>query len=375
MDNTTNTAITKRSPYWDNIKGFLMLLTVFAHILYQLQYVSDTINKTVDIIYMFHMPAFVFISGFFGRSGRSHSFESIIKLIFLYFIFNSIMGFIYGFDSLLTPMYSYWYLVALIVWRLTACRIAKFKEIKLILFVVALFAGFYPSIDNTFAAARIIGFYPYYMSGYLLDREKSEQLINKKYISRMAVGIVLTAAVLLLSSAAYYYFSFSDNALQMVGYSEPIYAVGRIVLYIIAFLAIYVLRCISPDKNIPFLTMLGRNSLWIFVLHRPFTLLLSDHMIRMPAARAILTALLGTVVICLVSGNDLIAKYLNKFLRQGAAIFTSDDNKKFNISKLAVLIVSLAFIVNILINTYSGMGKEDLKNLIKGKPGVYSDEV
>ena len=71
-----DTTIKKRSAYWDNIKGFLMLLTVFAHILFQLQDNSDTINRIVDIIYMFHMPAFVFISGFFGKSDRSHSFES-----------------------------------------------------------------------------------------------------------------------------------------------------------------------------------------------------------------------------------------------------------------------------------------------------------
>lgn len=344
-----------------------MLLTVFAHILFQLQDNSDTINRTVNIIYMFHMPAFVFISGFFGKSERSHSFESIIRLIFLYFIFNSVIGLVYGFTSLLSPMYSYWYLVALIVWRLTAHRIAEFKEIKLILFVIALFVGFYPSIDNTFAAARIICFYPYYMCGYLLDREESEKLINKKYINRMAVGSVLAIAVLLLSSAADSYFSFTDSALQMLGYDEPIHSFGRIVLYIIAFLAIYALRCLSPDKKIPLLTMLGRNSLWIFVLHRPVTLLLSDHMTKLSAVYAVLTAVIGAVIICIVLGNDLAAKYLDKFLCQGTAIFTSDDNKKFNISKLVVLCVSLAFVVNILITAYSDIEIEDLKNFIKGE--------
>lgn len=344
-----------------------MLLTVFAHILFQLQDNSYTINRTVDIIYMFHMPAFVFISGFFGKSERSHSFESIIKLIFLYFIFNSVIGLAYGFTSLLSPMYSYWYLIALIVWRLTAHRIAKFKEIKLILFVIALFVGFYPSVDNTFAAARIICFYPYYMSGYLLGSEKSEKLINKKYINRMAVGSVLAIAVLLLSTAAYSYFSFTDSALQMLGYDEPIQSFGRIVLYVIAFLAIYALRCLSPDRKIPLLTMLGRNSLWIFVLHRPLTLLLSDHMMKLSAVYAILTALICAVIICFVLGNDLIANCLNTFLCQGTAIFTSDDNKKFNISQLTVLLVSLAFIVNVLISAYSGIEMEELKKIITGE--------
>ena len=121
----------QRSVYWDNIKGLLMLLTVFAHILYQLQSNSSAINSIVDYIYMFHMPAFVFVCGYFGKSENSHSFGAIIKLLFLYFIFNSVMGFVYGFDSLLKPMYSYWFLIALVVWRLTAHHIAVFKEIQL----------------------------------------------------------------------------------------------------------------------------------------------------------------------------------------------------------------------------------------------------
>ena len=97
MDNVNHK---KRSAYWDNIKGLLMLLTVFAHILFQLQEKkSGTINTTVDLIYMFHMPAFVFVSGFWGKSERTHSFESSLKLILLYFVFNSIMGFLWRYVS------------------------------------------------------------------------------------------------------------------------------------------------------------------------------------------------------------------------------------------------------------------------------------
>ncbi len=356
----------QRSAYWDNIKGFLMLLTVFGHILFQLQDSSAVIDVTVDIIYMFHMPAFVFVSGYFGKSERSHSFESIIKLLFLFFIFNSIMGFIYGFGSMLEPMYSYWYLIALAVWRLTAHRIAKFKEINLILFAAALFVGFYPSVNNTFAAARIIGFYPYYMSGYLLSRDKSEKLINQKLLKKIALGEVLAAAAFMGSFAAYSYLDYTDSTLQMAGYLNAIDAFKRIVLYAVAFLAIYGLRCLTPVRSLPFLTMIGRNSLWIFVLHRPFTLLLSDHMKNMTPLADVLTAIVAAIVICLVFGNDIAAKYLNKFLNDGAEIFTSDENKKMNFSKLALIGVSLFFIVNILMTSYSGVSMDDIKKWVSG---------
>ena len=91
--NTATLSGNKRSLYWDHIKGFLILLVVFAHVLYQLR-ASGYIDATVDYIYMFHMPAFVFVSGYFGKSENSRNFRNIFKLIFLYFIFNSITLFI-----------------------------------------------------------------------------------------------------------------------------------------------------------------------------------------------------------------------------------------------------------------------------------------
>lgn len=194
---TTNISAKARSSYWDNIKGLLILLVVFAHVLFQLQNTSRAINSTVDFIYLFHMPAFVFVSGYFGKSERSRSARSIIKLIALYFIFNSVMGFIYGFSSLLMPVYSYWYLIALIVWRISAPYLAKFKNIMVILFAIAFLAGFFPSIDNTLAAARIIGFYPFYMAGYLLSAERSDTLTKQK--NRITMGIVSLLGVSVLA--------------------------------------------------------------------------------------------------------------------------------------------------------------------------------
>ena len=361
----------ERSAYWDNIKGFLILLVVFAHILFQLQNSFPAVNATVDYIYMFHMPAFVFVSGFFGKSPNSRSFTVIIKLIFLYFIFNSIMGFIYGFTSLLQPMYSYWYLIALIVWRLTAHHIAEFKEINLILFVTAVFIGFYPTVDNTFAAARIIGFYPYYMAGYKLTEEKNNALISKKYIKRASVGILTLLCAGMLAFVAYSYFGYTDGDFQMTGYSHAADPFGRIILYIIAFLAIYSIRCLAPQKNIPLLTSFGRNSLWIFILHRPVTLLLSDIIVGLPPAYIMLISVLSAFVICIIFGNDIAARYLNRFLEAGTDIFTS-DNKKFNLSKLTALCVALGFVISVVLSAYKNFSFSDLGRL---SSPAYSDEV
>ena len=76
-----------RSAYWDNIKGFLIILVVFAHCLFALQD-SPLNNALVDAIYMFHMPAFVFISGYFSKSEHSRSIFPIMNLLVAFILLN-----------------------------------------------------------------------------------------------------------------------------------------------------------------------------------------------------------------------------------------------------------------------------------------------
>ena len=342
----------KRSLYWDNIKGFLILLVVFAHIIYQLKGTSVHISAAIDYIYMFHMPAFVFVSGYFGKSERSRSFRNIFKFAFLYFIFNSIMLFIKyheGLTSLIEPLYSYWYLTALIVWRLTAHKLAKIKGITFILFAAALIAGFFSSVDNHFAIARTIGFYPFYMLGYKLSEEKSSKLTGIKYTDRALLGIVSVLGAGILAFVLRQILGFSGTALNLQPYKNLTEALGRAVLFGTALLAIFAARCIAGEKELPFITMFGRNSLWIFVLHRIFALWAGDFTLLFPGQFRILIAVLFTVGICLLFGNEHVADLMSRFISSAADIFT-EKSKKISISGIISAGVAAGLVVIAIFN-------------------------
>lgn len=359
---------TGRSCYWDNIKGVLILLVVFGHILLE-QSADMGMAKTVLLyIYMFHMPAFVFVSGYFGKSERSHSFEAILKLIVLYFVFNSVMGFWRGFGSLLllTPQYSYWYLLAMIAWRMSAHRIAKAKEIRVILFAVAVFIGFYPEINNTLAMMKILAFYPFYMAGYRTTAEKIDQLRSRGWSVKIAIGAAAVLLALAGMWASSRFLLINMSVCEMSPYVERIEAFSRIAIYIVSALAILALCCFSVDRKIPLLTTFGRNSLWIFLLHRPVTLMISNTFCRGMTVRVLLGAALLTLLIAIAFGNSLIVRPLNCVAEQASQLFSGGGFRRTFAAQLLVLVIACSYVAKIVIGAYNGVTWEDMKALLRG---------
>ena len=68
----------KRVKFWDNIKGILIVLVVFGHFLYEFRS-NLTLELVTKVIYLFHMPAFVFLSGYFSKSENARKNEKLFR--------------------------------------------------------------------------------------------------------------------------------------------------------------------------------------------------------------------------------------------------------------------------------------------------------
>ena len=351
-----------RISYWDNFKGLLIVLVVFAHILLSLPIHSNVLDHVIDFIYMFHMPAFVFISGFFGKSERARSWQSLGKLLFLFFIFNSFMGFFYGLEPLFVPKYSYWYLLALVVWRVLTPYLASFASIQIFLLAVALLAGFFSSIDNTFSLARVICFYPYYMAGYLLSHQQAQNLATQPYIKRLGRGVLFLAVAAVSAVWLESLFHYSNESLQMQAYTNLSNgAIARLGLYAVAFTAILSLRYLVPKVALEPLALFGRNSLWIFLFHRPLTLWLAPLFPQQSNAVIILMALVSTLLLCLIFGNNRVALFMEHFATDGINLFSPNKKTNFNTAKLMTLCVCVGFLCMMLQRGYAALTWADVK--------------
>lgn len=101
------------------------------------------------LIYVFHMPLFVFVSGYFAKKiykNGQYNFKKILYLIKAYIIFVIAIQIVYalcGFRdfseiNFFSQSGAPWYLFAMIVWYLTIPVIRKYKEIPVLIVTVAL---------------------------------------------------------------------------------------------------------------------------------------------------------------------------------------------------------------------------------------------
>ena len=81
--------VKERSPLFDNMKMVLIILVVFGHALEEIS-LEHEYGIIRACIYSFHMPGFIFISGYFSGRGTSKSKKIIVNCGIPYFIFNTI---------------------------------------------------------------------------------------------------------------------------------------------------------------------------------------------------------------------------------------------------------------------------------------------
>ncbi|NLN65144.1 MAG: acyltransferase family protein [Clostridiaceae bacterium] len=337
----------ERVPYWDNIKGILILLVVFGHFIWG--YMGTGLAGVIlSFIYIFHMPAFVFVSGFLSKSEHSRSKQSLIKLALIYILFNTTIMIVsvavFGSSfQLLTPSYSFWFLLSLIIWRAVEKYIPQSNLFIIVCVAAAILIGFWKDVTNVLAIARTIAFFPFFHIGYKLPAEKTRHLIYHRKPKIYIIGILslLYAAllsVLFLNRNPW----LGETDFLMNSYSSVTDAITRITLLCLAGLVTAALVLLAPVKPIPLLCKWGKNSLSIYVLHRFITFAYAK---SFPAATYsdyyIIYAFGAAFITTLVLGSDMVAGKFNQFINKAMQFFAFNELYAKKKTKRVAAIVSL----------------------------------
>ncbi|MFE3830293.1 acyltransferase family protein [Streptomyces sp. NPDC059092] len=195
----------KRDAFFDNAKYLAIVLVAMGHAWEPLRDDSRAVSALYIVVYAFHMPAFIIISGYFSRSFdfRPDRVRRLLTGVAVpYIVFEIAYSLFHRWAaddpsmpiSLLDPWYLTWFLLALFVWRITApiWRLVRWP-VPLALGIAAL-ATTSPDIGDDLDLQRVLQFLPFFVLGLRLKPEHF-QLVRRREARILAVPVAALTVV------------------------------------------------------------------------------------------------------------------------------------------------------------------------------------
>lgn len=268
--------VEKRDSYFDSVKGLLIILVVLGHLIEENIYSIPLSKGIFNFIYSFHMPLFVFVSGYFtSKSGLTKKNVASLLNIFIVFVFFDLVHRIteiyngsFAFGDLIIPSWTMWYLWCLILWRLIVYLMRSFINVWFIplSFLVGLFAGFI-NVNYEFSLQRFLTFLPFFISGYVLSQKEFIPFVKKDMFKGYSLGIFIVVFFLYLL-----FVNFEIRNVVFLGMSYKVTChdlLYRALFYLISSVLSILLLNIMGCFNFS-LAAIGRNSMFVYIYHSIF---------------------------------------------------------------------------------------------------------
>jgi fucose 4-O-acetylase-like acetyltransferase len=267
-------ATKKRDPWFDNAKMTLVALVVIGHAWTLL---PDTTfnNHLYDFLYSWHIPAFVFVTGYLSRSftWEPRRLLSLVTTVAVpYVIFESLFALfrIRAGDERLEdlfadPHWPLWYLSALFFWRLLTPLFRPLPGAVVVAVVISVVAG--TTAGDTLDMARVMGLLPFFVLGLKATPERLELLRTKRAriagVAVLAVMVVLTRYTDTWINTEWLYYRARYDELA---YSDTRNMVTRLVLLLLGGAAALAFLTLVPRVG-GWFTRMGAWTLVVYLYH------------------------------------------------------------------------------------------------------------
>ena len=292
-EKSKNVSTPVRDYWFDNIKGILMILVVVGHMTAQMAKLSHVINTLYYGINIFHMCAFMIVTGYLSkRRIDSKDYISIInKNLIPYLLAQLVMFFgaafipnglkAVGADKVLGsatftfffPIYQLWFLAAIMIHALVSMKLQpKRHPILFMLAAIAmsLLCGYLPQV-NVMRISKSLRYYPFFLLGYLLPKDFMSKLRNKWQYLLVAVFIWMGYLYFLSHEEWWIGFNTLVVLSTRFGSCGPFYGnLPPVLMHLIFLTVVPVISlafCALCPRNVTIFSKLGQNSMYIFVLH------------------------------------------------------------------------------------------------------------
>ncbi|WP_226087245.1 acyltransferase family protein [Mesobacillus sp. S13] len=268
----------QRDYYFDNAKFILIFFVVFGHLLRSFIEDNEMIYNLYKVIYTFHMPAFILVSGFFARGFNKKGYVMKIakKLILPYFIFQLIYSIFYYFlyskstftMDPLNPHWSLWFLISLFCWNIMLIGFSKLNAPigLLVAFGMGLGVGYVDWISNYLSLSRTFVFFPLFLIGYHLTKDHISTLTRPAFKAGALVTFALVFLGFYFNPYIDYKWLLGSKPYSLMEAASIASMFTRLGFYLLSLLMVFSFLTIVPKKQY-FFTDLGKNTLYVYLLH------------------------------------------------------------------------------------------------------------
>lgn len=281
---TKNKEITRSAPsgkqrdaFFDNAKFLAIVLVAVGHAWGQI--LDDgAVETAYRVVYTFHMPAFILISGYFSRSfdlRPKHVKRLITGVIVPYVVFETAYSLFqrYGNDdpdhgiTLLDPTYHLWFLCALVVWRMTTPLWRMIRHPLAVSLVLAALGSVSPQIGDDLELQRVLQFLPFFVLGLIL-RPEHFQRVHRRSVRLMSLPLLAAATVVAWWSVprmrlGWLYHSSAAEELGAPWWAGPVMVFGTLGCSLLLTACFFAW---VPRRHMWF-TALGAGTIYGYLLH------------------------------------------------------------------------------------------------------------
>ena len=263
-----------RDFYFDTLKGFLILSVIIGNSIELASPQNIDTHYFLLFLYMFHMPMFTFVSGYFSKLSKRTTVEkaaSTFKLYFFaqlaYIIFYRYILRSNGYKfEFMYPQWTLWYLLSLTCWYILGDYVKDKKKWLIFAIILSLIAGFDNSIGSLGSMERTIFYFPFFIAGMSFDKKYIE-VLKKNRIKLLISSIIVLILLYIFSKyikLEFLFELFSYSAANDDVLLPPF--LTRIFHYLGAFIiGSFILTLVPNIKT--YLSALGRNSLILYLSH------------------------------------------------------------------------------------------------------------